>query len=148
MALPLRQLNRFMMEGLPVAAVAHSYHVEALTDPQFRRNPAFQRFSLVELNELHHQVAALGSLLRVQMGDASALASLGANLQGFLQNREMGMQLAQQLPEAIRQDPRMQRVMALTQQSNRQVARNWPVLMQTVAAADGAAPGAMLVHCP
>lgn len=148
MSVPLRELRRFMMEGLPVAAVAHSYHVEALSDPKVGKDPAFQRFSLVELNELHHQVAALGALLRLQMGDPSAMASLGANLLGFLQNRGLGMYLIEQVPASVRQDPRVQRMLVLTQRSNQQIARHWPLLMRVVTASGASAPGPMQVACP
>lgn len=120
------------MNSMPLAAVAHSFHVDALHDPKLQDDPAFQRFSLIELNELHHQVAAMGSLLRMQMGDRSALQSLGANLMGFLANRQLGLQAAQQLPASVRQDPRVMTVMQLTEMSNQQVAQYMPVLAQTV----------------
>jgi len=144
----LRQLCQFMMAGLPVAAMAHSYHVEVLMDPQFRNDPVLQRFSLVELNELHHQVAAMGALMRLERGDPTALSSLGANLQGFLENRQRGMEVMEGLSDAVRQDPRMQQMMALTQVSNQQISQNWPLLMQVVRMANGAAPGPLLVNCP
>lgn len=144
----LRQLRQFMMAGLPVAATAHSYHVEVLMDPQFRNDPDLQRFSLVELNELHHQVAAMGALMRLECGDPTALASLGANLQGFLENRRRGMELMDGLSSAVRQDSRMQQMMALTQVSNQQISQNWPLLTQVLQMANGAAPGPLLVHCP
>jgi hypothetical protein len=81
------------------------------------------------------------------MGDQSALTSLGYNLAAFLANRQLGLQTAQQLPAYVRNDPRMQTVTALTEQSQRQVQANLPALMQTVQLT-GAAPTAvpMLVH--
>lgn len=144
----LGQLRQFMMVGLPVAAMAHSYHVEVLMDPQFRNDPALQHFSLVELNELHHQVAAMGALMRLECGDPTALASLGANLQGFLENRRRGMELMEGLSSAVTQDPRMQQMTALTQISNQQISQHWPVLMQVVRMANSTAPGPLLVKCP
>jgi hypothetical protein len=142
---PLAQVQEFVMESMPVAAVAHSFHVDALSDPRFQSDPNFQMFSLIELNELHHQVAAFGSLLRLQMGDKTALQSLGRNLTGFLANRQLGLQAAQRLPANIRQDPRMMTVMQLTEMSNQQVAKYMPVITQIVQQSGAPATGPLLV---
>lgn len=143
--IPLETLQQFVMQSLPVAAVAHSYHVEALADPRLQNNEAFQQFSLVELNELHHQIAAVGNVLRLAQGDQSAAQWLGYNLSGFLQNRMLGLQLAQRLPQAAKQNPAMQRVMALTELSNRQVQQYLPTLQRTLSATTAGAP-ALLVQ--
>lgn len=134
------------MNSMPLAAVAHSFHVDALRDPKLNADPTFQRFSLIELNELHHQVAAMGSLLRMQMGDRTALQSLGANLAGFLANRQLGLQTAKQLPAAVTQDPRMMTVMQLTEMSNQQVAQYMPVISQTIQAAGSPTTKPLLVN--
>lgn len=143
--LPMAELERFMMEGLPVAAIAHSFHVEALTDPRVQADPAFQQFSMIELNELHHQVAALGAHLRHMMGDPTAMQSLGLNLAGFLQNRQTAMQMVPRFAPTTVQNPAVQVMMGLTEVSNEQVAQNWPVLTQALAATRAPVPGPMLV---
>lgn len=142
----LDQIERFLLEGMPVAAMAHSYHVQALADPEIGPDPIMQRFSLIELNELHHQVAALGDVLRLRRGDQSAAATLGYNLSGFLQNRQLGLQVARQFPPAMLRHPAVQRTLALTEQSNEQIARNWPLLQRAMAQTAAAAPGPLLVH--
>jgi len=143
--MPWRAMVQFMSEGLPVAAVAHSYHVDALTDPQLREDPTFQEFSLIELNELHHQIGAMGAMIRLSQGDPSALRSLGTNLAGFLQNREAALATAAQFPPAVAENPAVQQVMRLTELSNQQIVQNWPVLQQALTMAAGPAPGPLLV---
>ncbi|HYF95885.1 MAG TPA: hypothetical protein VD969_27010 [Symbiobacteriaceae bacterium] len=142
--LPLSTLQQFVAQSMPVAAVAHSYHVDALSDPTLRSDARFQQFSLAELNELHHQVALLGNLIRLSQGDQTAAAGLGLNLSGFLQNRMIGLQLAGQLPAAAMQHPSVQRLMALTEMSNQQVTQYLPAIQQTLAATGARLPG-MLV---
>lgn len=141
--LPVSELRNFIMQSLPVAAIAHSYHVDALANPNLRANAAFQRFSEVELNELHHQVALLGALLRLDMGDVSAIADIGLNLAGFLQNRQMAGQLASRLPASVRQDPMVATVLSLVNQSNQQLAQNWPTITRTLTATTTVAPTAI-----
>lgn len=149
-ALPatLAQLQRFAEESLPLAAVAHSYHVDALANPQIAEEPSLQQLSLVELNELHHQIALLGALLRLQAGDPTALQSVGRNLAGFLENRQLGLQIAATLPIRVRQEPAMQEALRLTEESTRQVAQNWPLLVQMVRLTGAASPGPLLVGRP
>lgn len=147
-ALPLQALQTFMSEGLPLAAVAHSVHVDALSDPALRQNRQFQRFSEIELNELHHQIAAVGAMLRMQMGDPRAVMSLGINLAGFLQNRMAALAMVAHFPPAVMRHPDVQMLMALVDQSNRQVAANWPVLQSTLAATGAPAPGPLMVDTP
>jgi len=147
-SIPLQEIQQFLLSATPVAAVAHSHHVDALSNPTLRADPTFQQFSLAELNELHHQVAALGSLLRLQMGDAGAARSLGYNLAGFLQNRQIGLQLGQRLSPTARNNPSVQALMQLTQVSNQQIAANQNVLNRTLAATGAAAPGPLLVRDP
>lgn len=142
---PVAALQQFMNEATPVAAMAHSYHVDALMDPRIDADPVFQEFSLIELNELHHQVAAMGALQRLMMGEPGALQSLGVNLAGFLQNRQAAMSLVPQFPPYVTRNPSVQKMMKLTQQSNKQVAANLPVIQQTLNAAGAPAPGPMLV---
>lgn len=142
---PVAALERFLNEGMPGAAVAHSYHVDALMDPRVGSDPTFQAFSLIELNELHHQVAAMGALERLKMGEPDALRSLGTNLVGFLQNRQAALSLVPDFPPYVTRNPSVQRMMQLIQQSNQQVAANMPLIQQTLQAADGRAPGPMLV---
>lgn len=144
--LPLDAMEGFLLQSLPVAAVAHSYHVEALRNPTLQRDPTFQRFSLTELNELHHQVAALGDLIRLQQGDPTAAEALAYNLAGFLQNRQQGMRMVPQLPAAARNHPAMQQVLQLMQVSNQQVTRNSRLLNQTFAMTQAPVPGPLLVH--
>lgn len=133
------------MESLPLAAVAHSIHVDALADPNLRANPQFQAFSQVELNELHHQIAALGGLLRTMMGDPAGPASLAMNLAAFLQNRALGLQAAQILPPAVLSHPAVRVLMGLTEQSNQQVAAYRPALAPLFASIPVASPGPLLV---
>lgn len=140
--IPLNELRSFIMQSLPVAAIAHSYHVDALANPNLRSNAAFQRFSEVELNELHHQVALLGALLRLEMGDASAIADIGLNLTAFLQNRQIAGQLAARLPAAIRQDPLVATVLNLVNQSNQQITQSWPTITRTLSVTAAVAPTA------
>lgn len=147
-AFPLSAVTQFLNSGLPVAAVAHSFHVRALMDPSLRSIPAFQQFSLVELNELHHQIAALGALIRLQQGDSSALTDLGTNLAGFLQNRLIGLQVTQALPAQVLQSPSIQAMMALTNLSNQQVLQNLPVLSQALVTSGAPAPGPLAVGAP
>ncbi|MFZ5825789.1 MAG: hypothetical protein ACOY94_15940 [Bacillota bacterium] len=144
--MPLAAMERFLLESLPVAAVAHSYHVEALRNPILQRDPAYQRFSLIELNELHHQIAAYGDLIRMQQGDPTAADNLAFNLAGFLQNRQAAMRMLPQLSPAARSHPAMQRVMGLMQVSNQQVAGNNQLLNQTFAMTDAPVPGPLLVR--
>ncbi|MFZ5817318.1 MAG: hypothetical protein ACOY93_18805 [Bacillota bacterium] len=145
---PVQAVERFLMESLPVAAVAHSYHVDALRNPAIQADPVFQRFSLIELNELHHQIAAVGSLLRLQAGDPRAAESLAHNLAGFVQNRQAALRLVPQFSPLVRQNRALRNMMALTQRSNQQVAQNWPVISRTLAAAAAPAPGPLLVGRP
>lgn len=145
---PLGEVQRFLFEALPVAAIAHSYHVDALADPVVQQDPQYQRFSLIELNELHHQVAALGALMRLQMGDQTALRNLGMNLVGFIQNRQAALQVAQNFSPSVLANPANQVLMGLVQQSNQQVAQNWPVLMQTLSATQPPVPGPLMVRQP
>lgn len=142
---PVAELMRFMMEGLPVAAIAHSYHVDALVDPRVGSNPQFQEFSLIELNELHHQIAALGSLLRLEIGDPMAQESLGMNLAGFLENRQAALAVASRFPPLVTNNPAVKKMMDLTQVSNEQVEANWPLIQETLAATGAPSPGALLV---
>ncbi len=146
--LPINSLMQFANQGLPVAAMAHSFHVRALLDPTIRSDKTFQKFSLIELNELHHQIAMLGSLLRLAQGDQTAAADLGVNVAGFLQNRSMGLQLAQQLPASITQNPAVMQMMALTDVSQRQVTENLPMLQQVVATTGASAPGVLVTGDP
>lgn len=133
--LPVQQLQRFLNQSMPGAAVAHSYHVDALRQPEVRNDPSFQRFTDTELHELHHQVAALGSLMRVQMGDQNAVNGLGYNLARFVARRQEALQSAQQFPAAVRENAAVGRMMNLIRQSNRQVEQNWPAISQAVSAA-------------
>jgi predicted RNase H-like nuclease len=146
--IPLGEVQRFLMEALPVAAIAHSFHVDALADPALQSDSQYQRFSLIELNELHHQIAALGALMRLQMGDPTALRSLGMNLVGFIQNRQAALQVAQGFSPAIMANHANQVMMSLLQQSNQQVTQNWPVLAQTLTAMQAPAPGPLMVGKP
>lgn len=133
------------MESLPVAAIAHSIHVDALADPALNANPQFQAFSLIELNELHHQIAALGGLLRTQMGDPSGPVSLAMNMAGFLENRALGMQAAQRLPANVRRHPAVATVLQLTDLSNQQVATYAPQLAPLMQVLPAVSPGPMMV---
>jgi len=141
--LPLHELRAFLMQSLPGAAIAHSFHVDALANPAVRTNTAFQRFSEVELNELHHQIALLGSVLRFDMGDASALGDIGMNLAAFLHNRQMAGQLAARLPATIGQDPMVATMLNLVNQSNQQIAQSWSTITRTLNAAATVAPGSL-----
>lgn len=132
---PVQQLQRFLQQGMPGTAVAHSYHVDALRQPEVRNDPSFQRFSDTELHELHHQVAALGSLMRLQMGDQNALSGLGYNLARFVARRQEALQTAQQFPAEVRDNPDVRRMMNLVRQSNRQLEQYWPAISQAVSAA-------------
>jgi hypothetical protein len=142
--LPLADLQRFLLESVPLAAIAHSFHVDALADPLIRNDPAFQRYSLIELNELHHQVSALGALLRITMGDPTAWQSLGLNLAGFLQNRMAALTVARSFTPTVLQHPASQVMMQLTQQSNQQIAANWPAMQQTLAVTGAPLPGLLV----
>lgn len=143
---PWGALYRFAMEAMPVAAVAHSYHIDALMDPRLQDDPAFQEFSEIELNELHHQVSTLGALLRHNMGDPTALNSLGVNLAGFLENRRAALAVSRRFSPEVRANPAVQEMMRLTELSNAQVAANLPVIEQALAAAQSEDPGALLVR--
>lgn len=144
-ALPLAHVQRFILESLPGAAVAHSYHVDALLDPMVQTSPAFQRFSLIELNELHHQVAALGALIRLQQGDPTALRALGTNLAGFVQNRLAALRELARVPAAVRSHPDVQRVEALVMESNRELLRQLPTIQQVIRLSGAVIPGPLLV---
>lgn len=141
----LAEIRQMLFSSIPDTAIAHSYHVEALRDPAFRNNAEFQRFSEVELNELHHQIAALGCLYRLQQGDPNAMSCLATNLQGFLENRRLALQLGQQLPAALRQTPAMQQMFSHIQQTQQAVQRNMPLIQQFEAAVQAPSPGPMLV---
>lgn len=148
-ALPLQAVEQFLIQSLPLAAVAHSFHVDAMRDPRLHRDPAIDEFNLIELNELHHQVAALGALLRMQQGDASALASLGYNLAGFLENREAALRAGPRLPPTALQNPAMRQVMALIQQTNQMIQQYMPAIMQTIQASGVTdTPGPLLIGRP
>lgn len=145
----MQALQRFLMESLLVAALIHSYHVDALRDPQLRMDPALERFNLIEVNELHHQIAALGASLRLQQGDPRAMNSLGYNLAGFLENRQAALQASRNLSPRTRQNPNVQRLMPLVQQSNQMVQQNLPVLTQAIQASGvSATPGPLLIGRP
>lgn len=139
------ELRQLLFSSMPDTAIAHSYHVEALLDPALHNNAEFQRFSEVELNELHHQIAALGCLYRMQQGDPNALACLATNLQGFLENRRLAMQLAQQLPASVRQTRSVQSMIGHIQQTQQAVQRNMPLIQQFEAAVRAPSPGPLLV---
>jgi len=132
---PVRQLNWFFQQSLPGTAVAHSHHVDALRQPEIRSDPAFQRFTETELHELHHQIAAMGALQRLQMGDRRALESLGYNLARFAARRQSAQQTARQLPASVRSNPDVQQMMRLIRQSNQQIQQYWPYIAQAIAAA-------------
>lgn len=132
---PVRQLNWFFQQAMPGTAVAHSHHADAMRQPELRGDPAFQRFNEIELHELHHQIAAMGALQRLQMGDRGALESLGYNLARFAARRQAAQEAARQLPAAVRNDPHIQQMMRLIRQSNRQIQQYWPYIAQTIAAA-------------
>lgn len=140
-----QELVRFLNESMPMGAIAHSHHVDALADPAIGKEPTFQRFSLIELNELHHQVAALGAVLRMQQGDPTAFKSLGYNLAGFLQNRAAALEAARNLPEAVKQNPHVRRMMALIQQSNQRVQQMMPLLQEVIRRSGATGPGPLLV---
>jgi len=133
--LPVQQLQRFFQQGMPGTAVAHSHHVDALRQPEVRNDPSFQRFTDIELHELHHQIAAMGSLHRVQMGDPRAVDSLGYNLSRFVARRQAALDEVRQFPAAVRNNPDVRRMISLMQQSNRMVRQNWPYISQAIAAA-------------
>ncbi|WP_374713699.1 hypothetical protein [Symbiobacterium terraclitae] len=132
---PVRQLNWFVQQTLPGTAVAHSYHVDAMRRPELSSDPAFQRFHEIELHELHHQIAAMGALQRLQMGDRRALEGLGYNLSRFAARRQSAMQTARQLSAAVQNDPNVQAMMNLVRQSNRMIRQYWPYIAQAIAAA-------------
>lgn len=144
----VQQVKTFLTNATPGASVAHSYHVEALTVPGVGTDPAFQRFSLVELNELHHFVAALGSVYRFEQGDPTALQSLGLNLAGFLENRQMALRLAASLPPAVTRNPQVQAMMSLIQKDQQQLEQNLPLLKRVIALSGVPSPGPLLVRCP
>ena len=144
----VQRVKTFLTNATPGASVAHSYHVEALAIPTLRADPAFQRFSLVELNELHHFVAALGSINRFEQGDPTALQSLGLNLAGFLENRQLALRLAGALPPAVTQNPLVQMMMNLIHQDQQQVEKQLPLLNRVIAMAGVPSPGPLLVRCP
>lgn len=144
-AIPMAALRQFMSQSLPVAAIGHSFHADLLLDPRYQCDPSLQQFSRIELNELHHQIAAMGALLRLQRGDQTAAASLGANLAGFLQNRQAALQVMPQISAQIQQDPRMQAMMRQVARSQQQVLQNLPVLSRAVMATTTTTPGVMMV---
>lgn len=144
----LAQVKKFLMDGMPLTAIAHSYHVDALLIPDVGGNQAFQHFSLIELNELHHQVAALGAVLRAEKGEQGALHDVALNLSGFLENREAGLKAAPALPSEIQRNPLIQKIMGLIQQTQVQVNQNLPILNRVIALAGSPSPGPLLVHCP
>lgn len=143
---PVAQVERFLMEGMPGTVIAHSYHVEALRDPALQDNPVFQRFSLIELNELHHMIAAMGAIMRWRQGDPTAAEQLAINLAGFLQNRQAAMEVARTFGPRVTGNPAVQRVLHLVEESNRAIERNLAMLQQVTALAPAGAPGALLVH--
>ena len=145
--LPVDQIERFLTEGMPGTAIAHSYHVDALLVPELQADANFQRFSLIELNELHHQIAAMGAILRWHQGDPNAVQDLAVNLAGFLQNRQAAMEASHALGPHVTGNPAVQRVLHLVEQSNRAIERNRPALQQFTAMVPTGEPGAMLVHC-
>lgn len=144
----LAEIRQLLFSSIPDTAVAHSFHVAALMNPAIRDNAEFQRFSEVELNELHHQVAALGCLYRMQQGDPEAASCLATNLQGFLDNRLLGLQLAQQLPAQITQNPNVQTMTRLVGQTQQAVQQHMPAIQSFVAAVRAPNPGPMLVGGP
>lgn len=144
----VQQVKTFLNNATPGGSVAHSYHVEALTVPGVGTDPAFQKFSLVELNELHHFVAALGSIARFEQGDPTALQSLGLNLAGFLENRQMALRLAASLPPAVTRNPQVQAMLSLIRKDQQQVEQNLPLLNRAIALAGVPSPGPLLVRCP
>lgn len=141
----LAEIRQLLFGSIPDTAVAHSYHVAALMDPAVGQNESFQRFSEVELNELHHQVAALGCLYRMQQGDPTAASCLAANLQGFLDNRQLGLQLAQQLPTRVTQNRNVQMMTRLIGRTQQAVEQHLPTIQSFVAGVGAPSPGPMLV---
>ncbi|MEW8979115.1 MAG: hypothetical protein AB2385_11980 [Symbiobacterium sp.] len=132
---PVQPLGRFFQQTLPGTAVAHSHHVDALRLPEVRNNPAFQRFTEIELHELHHQIAAMGALQRLRTGDRRALESLGYNLSRFVARRQAAQEAVRALPAAVRNNADVQRMLRLVRQSNRQIRQYWPYIAQAIAAA-------------
>jgi hypothetical protein len=139
---PVDRVKRFVAESLPVAALAQSYLVDSRWDPALRDQEPLGRFTENALHELHHLMALWGALLRGEAGDPTAWSRAGLNLARFLERRRMTLTLAQQLPVSLRQHPSVQLMMTHLEESNRQVQRAWPILVQTVVATgwQGAAP--------
>lgn len=63
-----------------------------------------------------------------------ALSGIGLNLARFLHRRQAAAQLAQRLPPAVHEDPRVRAMIALLKQDNLHIEAYWPVLMQTLTA--------------
>ncbi|MHB9146604.1 MAG: hypothetical protein ACYC5Y_14895 [Symbiobacteriia bacterium] len=144
----LAQLKQFLQAGMPLTEMAHSYHVEALLKPGIGDNAAFQHASLVEINELHHQIAAMGAILRAEQGDPTALRDVGVNIAGFIENRRLGLQLAQALPASVKNDPAYQKMDRLIQETQRQNEKNMALLQQAVALGGNLTPGPLLITGP
>lgn len=128
------QLNRFVADSLPIAALVHSYLVELRWEPRLRGVPSLEEFSDNALHELHHLTALRGALLRLDRGDPTAWSSVGLNLARLLHRRQITMERAARLPAAVRQDPRGRFMLSLIDQGNRQLQRYLPIILQTIRA--------------
>jgi hypothetical protein len=132
--IPTEELRNFLHQSLPSAAILHSYLVRVRWDPALKEIPPMAQFSENVIHELHHQMGLWGAILRLNMGDPTAVDDVGLNLARFIHRRQAAMALVAQFPLEVRQNPQVRAVLSAINESNAEVEAYWPLLRQTLAA--------------
>lgn len=137
------QLNQFVAESLPTAALLHSFLVDLSWDPQLGNDQSLATLSENAQHELHHLAALRGALARLNQHDPKAWSSIGLNLARLLYRRRVTTLNAARLSPDIRQDPRGRSILSLIEQENEQIEPYIPLIRQTIIATgrQSAAPG-------
>lgn len=125
-------LQRFVAESLPTDALLHSYLTDIRWTAEVGKDPHIEALSDNANHELHHLAALWGALLRLDMGDPTAWSSVGLNAARLLYRRRMTGQLAEELPEALRQNPQVRAVLSLIDQGRRELDVYRPALVETI----------------
>lgn len=68
----LGALLRQLEASLPLTAVYHSLHTQALQIPEIAAQPAIEQFNKASMDSLHAEIAAIGFIRRMMCGDFSA----------------------------------------------------------------------------
>lgn len=128
------QLQQFLGESLPLAAVLHSYLADLRWNTTVGRDPGFEEFSENAVHLLHHHIALWGALQRAEAGDPAAWSSIGLNLARLLYRYQVTMDQVGGLPEAFRAEPWGQAVLQILEYEDRMIRNYLPAFRRVIMA--------------